>query len=142
MYRDDFRAAQRDYYWTLPRIAAGLIVGGIVLGTATFGLNLLSQPARIVSKTFDADNVLLNYEKFHDVNANYLARLAQVKQFKGLLAAETDAQERQRLRIDMTAQQASCRDLARKYNADAEKLNKGLFRSRDLPETLLAGACE
>ena len=129
-YRRDFREAQREYYWSLPRIMLGLTVASVLLGGVGYAINLASQPARIVSKTLDA------------VNANYASRLSQVKQFKGLFERETDSAERGRLRMEMAAMQQSCRDLANRYNADAAKLNRGLFRSKSLPETIEAGACE
>lgn len=141
-YRNDFRNVQREAYWSLPRIAVFAVVGSLALGAVGFTVNMLSQPARIVAKTFDADNVLHNYEWFHDVNANFLARKSQVDQFKGMLAAETDAQEKIRLRMEMAAMQSSCRDLARKYNANSAKINRGVFRGDSLPENLNAGVCE
>ena len=141
-YRRDFREAQREYYWSLPRVLLGLTVASVLIGGAGYAINLASQPARIVSKTLDADNVIWNYEHFYNANANYTSRLSQVKQFKGLFDRETDSAERGRLRMEMAAMQQSCRDLANRYNADAAKLNRGLFRSKSLPETLEAGACE
>jgi hypothetical protein len=141
-YRDDFRAAQREVYWSFPRIATAVVVGSLMLGTAGFVVNLASQPARIVSKTLDADNVINNYEMFHDMRANFLARKAQVDQFKKLLATETDQGEKIRLRMEMAAMQSSCRDLARKYTANSAKINRGLFRGDSLPESLNSGECE
>lgn len=141
-YRSDFREAQREYYWSAPRIAVGLLFGLVLLGGLGWVVNIASQPARIVSKTFDADNVIHNYEWYHDVNGNFLARLSQIKQFKGLVASEADAQEKGRLRMEMAAMQQSCRELARRYNANSDKVNRGLFRGNSLPEHLNSGDCE
>lgn len=141
-YRKDFREVQSEYYWSLPRVLLGITVASVLLGSVGYAINLASQPARIVAKTFDAGNVIHNYEWFHDVNANYLARKAQVDQFKALYSTETEPAERNRLRMEMAAMQSSCRELARNYNANATKINRGMFRGDTLPETLNAGACE
>jgi hypothetical protein len=141
-YRRDVHEAEGNFYWSLPKIFFATIIGLFVLGSALGIGSLILQPGRIVNKTLDADNVITNYEWFHDANGNYLARVAQVKQFKGLLGAETDAQEKSRLRIDMAAIQQSCRDLSRRYNANSEKMNRGIFRSHDLPDQLNSGECE
>lgn len=126
----------------MPRVMIAVFATLILFGSAGWIFNIASQPARIVSKTLDADNVITNYEWFHDANGNYLARVSQIKQFKGLAAAETDNQERSRLRIEMAAVQQSCRDLSRRYNANAAKMNRGIFRERSLPDQLNSGDCE
>jgi hypothetical protein len=141
-YRKDFREAQSEYYWSMPRVAFGLFIGLIVLGGVGWFANLAMQPGRIVSKTLDADNVISNYEWFHDANGNYLARVSQIKQFKALSTGEADPQERSRLRIEMAAIEQSCRDLSRRYNANAAKMNRGIFRERSLPDQLNSGDCE
>lgn len=141
-YRREFREAQREYYWTLPRIITGLVIAGVLIGSTGWIINITSQPARVVSKTLDADNIITNYEWFHDANGNYLARVAQIKQFKGLALNESDAGERSRLRVEMAAIQQSCRDLSRRYNANSSKMNRGIFRERNLPDQLNSGECE
>jgi len=141
-YRSDFREAQRDYYWTLPKVILGIGATAVAIGGLALILNLGSQPARMAAKTFDADNMLQNYEWYHDVNGNFLARTAQVRQFKGLLATENDPPEHSRLRMEMAAMQQSCRELARRYNANSAKINRGLFRGASLPENLNSGECE
>lgn len=141
-YRREFREVQREYFWSLPRIMVALFVAVILFGGAGWIFNIASQPARIISKTLDADNVIHNYEWFHDANGNYMARVSQIKQFKKLNADESDPQERSRLRIEMAAIQQSCRDLSRRYNANASKMNRGLFRERSLPDQLNTGDCE
>lgn len=54
------------------------VIGGIlvlsVVGGVGFGvLNLSSQPARVVQKTFDADNMIYNYEWFRQQYADIQA---------------------------------------------------------------------
>lgn len=141
-YRKEFREFQREAYWSLPRVAGFLFLASVILGGGFWAISLLSQPGRIISKTFDADNVINNYEWYRDAYGNYQARTAQVRQFKQLFTAETDQQERSRLRIDMAAIQQSCRDLARRYNANADKINRNIFMGTSVPTNLNAGECE
>lgn len=141
-YRKQYREAEREAYWTAPRLILALVVLTLALGSIGWIIGIISQPARILSKTLDADNVIQNYEWFHDANGNFMARSAQVRQFKQLGAQETDAQEKGRLRIEMAAIQQSCRELARRYNANATKVNRSIFRGQSAPEMLNAGECE
>lgn len=141
-YRSEFRELQRESWWTFPRVVLFFFVAIAVLGAGGWVLGVLSQPARVVSKTLDADNIINNYEYFHDASQNFLARTAQVRQFKKLYGDETEANERNRLRIEMAAIQQSCRDLARRYNANADKSNRSIFMGRDVPSSLNAGECE
>jgi len=118
----------------------GLGVGVIssVFSTAT---TVATTPGKLIKRTLEPDNILQSYEWFYDVNAAYTARLKQVQQFTELLRNEQDPAERQRLRIDTTAMQQTCRDLATKYNANSEKMNKSIFKGWSLPATLTMEAC-
>lgn len=120
-------------------LLVGIPVGCSVLGTVN---TVATAPSRVVNKTMQTDNIILNYEKFHDVNANYDARLAQVQETKAVLEAETDQQERFRLRTELSAQRMSCRTLATGYNADSEKINRNVFKGWSLPNTLSKEACD
>lgn len=142
-FRSDWREGERQFYWTMPRILFAIVVVSVLFGAAGWGLNILSQPGRIVSKTLDADNVLNNYEWFHDANGNFKAKVAQVKQQKTFLAdASNTADEKNRERIELGAISQSCRDLANRYNANAAKINRGIFRANSLPDQLDAGECQ
>lgn len=141
-YRRDFREAQREYYWSLPRIIVAFFVIMIAVGGIGWVVHLASQPARIISKTFDADNVIAKYEWFYDAYGNYRAKTSQVRQFKALLAGESDKQEQSRLRMEMAAIQQSCRDLTQRYNANAAKANQSIFMGHDTPSSLSQGDCE
>jgi hypothetical protein len=126
----------------MPRAIGALLATIIVLSVGGWIVGLLWQPARIVSKTLDADNVINNYEWFYDAHGNLMARTAQVRQFKKLTESETDLAERNRLRIEMAAIQQSCRDLARRYNANAEKANRSIFMGHGVPSSFNPGECE
>jgi hypothetical protein len=140
-YRRDVRRVSREVVWTAPRILGVLVLITVLFGSVGLVLNLLSQPGRIVSKTMDADNVIYNYEWFKDAYGNFSAKTAQVKQYKGFLANETDKSEQSRLRMEMAAIEQSCRELAQRYNANGLKVNRTIFRG-EAPSSVDVGACE
>jgi hypothetical protein len=129
-------------------IKIGLSVLAIILVISVTGSWLgvfgkaLSAPARVISKTLDTDNILHNYELFFDLNAGYISRTGQIDSYKTLMAGETDKGEQRKLRIEMVAMQQTCRSLVVKYNANAEKLNRKLFKANSLPEQLQIANCE
>lgn len=117
-----------------------LSIGGSILGTLT---NVaVTQPTRIINKTFDADNVINNYEWYRDAHGNFKAKISQVNQYKKIYEYETNSGEKSRIRIDLAAIQQSCRDLAGRYNANSLKINRSIFRGTNVPETLNMGDCE
>lgn len=121
-------------------------LGGFALPTVlyTWGAfnSVATAPQRVVSRTFETDNILQNYEWFFNTNANYSARAGQISEYKALLANESDASEKQQLRIELSAMRMSCRELATTYNANSEKQNRALFKSRGLPATLSQEECD
>ena len=122
------------------------VVGMIAIGVGIFTVNIITQPMRtasgIMNKTLSADNVITNYEWFHNANGQYLSRVNQIKVSKTNMKDETDKPEQQRIRIDLNAQQQSCRDLATRYNANSEKINVSIFKGWSLPSTLDINTCE
>lgn len=141
-YRKEFREVQSEVYWSIPRVAGILFVAVMILGAGGWAISLLSQPGRVVSKTFDADNIITNYEFFHDANNQAKARVGQIKAHKIIIADNTDASEKTRLRIELAAMQQSCRDLVGKYNANATKVNRSIFMGREAPSSLNPQTCE
>lgn len=125
---------------------AALAVGAlIVVGIAWSIVTVVTAPARtaagIINRTLDADNVLATYERFHDRWKGYQARLSQIRETSGYLTSETNQAEAVRLRVDLTAQRQSCREIASGYNADAAKTNRDIFRGREAPASLDMEAC-
>jgi hypothetical protein len=124
-------------------IGVGLFVGvPLALSTlATFN-SVAPAPGRVVQDTFKTGNILSTYEGFFDTKANYDSRTMQIVEREGLIERETDAAEKRRLQMELSATKQSCRELANQYNADASKNNDSLFRDRDLPVRLDETACE
>jgi hypothetical protein len=140
-YRSDVRQGEKDFYWTLPRMAVALAAAIFVIGGTLSVLSLLSQPSRVLKRTLDADHMINNYEFFRDANNQVIARIGQISSHKKILADNTDIGERTRLRIELAAMQQSCRDLVAKYNANVQKINRNIFRG-DAPASLNISSCE
>lgn len=124
-------------------VAATVIIGlpVAVAAYSTF-TTVVTAPSRVINRTLETDNIIFNYERFFNVNASYKARVAQINEYRPVIAEETDLGEKARLRTELSAMKQSCRELAQGYNADASKLNRALFRDRNLPEQLDEGVCE
>lgn len=142
-YRNDYREFQRESLWTLPRVLGLLfaaIVGFSVLGVVS---GIVTLPGAIITKTLNPDNVIHNYEWFHDTNTAVQARVAQIKQQKTFLSDPTNSDaEKSKLRIELGAQQQSCRELVAKYNANATKTNRSIFMGQTAPTSLDPLDCE
>jgi hypothetical protein len=106
---------------------------------AIAGYNFMRASA---SKVLSPDNIIHNYEWFHDVYQTRQSRINQIIQYKGFYAAEEDPKEKNRLRVDMTAMQTSCRDLTSKYNANSQKVHVSIFKGGSLPDMLNLSECE
>lgn len=119
------------------------VVGIVTVGQIAAGLSsVVTAPSRVVTRTLETDNIISNYEWFHDAFGNYKSRVAQVKAHRQTLAEATDPAEKTRLRIEINAISQACRELANRYNANATKTNKSIFMGREAPESLDSARCE
>ena len=118
-------------------LAVPVALSGFALWSSVF-----TKPVALLNKATDTTKMLANYEWFYEASNNFQSRVAQVKQFKTLVAGETDKGELSRLRVDLSAVQQSCRDLSAKYSAQSGKLHVGYMKSNTLPETLNMKECE
>jgi hypothetical protein len=137
-YRDEFKSAEKQAYWSFPRIIFGLFVIAIGFGV----LNFITLPGQIASRTLNADNIINNYEWFHDTNNAFIARTGQIATHKTIITGASDAQEKSRLTIELAAMQQSCRELVGKYNANATKSNRSIFMGTTTPVNLDMKDCE
>lgn len=124
----------------------GAVVAVLALPVACTYMNaagsVATAPARVVTRTMETSNIIHNYEWFFDVKGRYDSRLAQIASIAPQLEAETDPNERSRLRTEVNAMKAVCRDLANDYNANSQKANRSIFQDARVPERLDAAACE
>jgi hypothetical protein len=110
---------------------------GVTLTVLTFGA------FQYITKVFNADNVIGNYERFFDIKREYDTRTAQIIDMKGLLGQfQHNEPELLRINQELSAVRMSCRLLANTYNADSKKITREHFKSDDLPFTLDREACE
>lgn len=126
-----------------------IILGVLSLPIIGFGLSIVSTattvataPGRVINRTLETDNIINNYEWFHDANAAYKTRVSQIQDFRSILKETSNEQEKSRIRTDVAAIRQSCRDLATRYNANATKSNRSIFMGRETPETLSMEACD
>lgn len=123
-------------------LSAGALVIKLVLAPVNAAHTAVNAANGVVSKTINSNNIITNYEWFFDVNAQFDARRGQIRGHHRLIQTEQDNKERSRLNVELAAIQQSCRDLASRYNANSEKMNRSLFKANSLPETLATTACE
>jgi hypothetical protein len=122
-------------------VGAFLIAAPIGCGIYSTFSSVTTAPSRVINRTLQTTNIIQNYEWFFDTNAQFKTRLQQVRDQEAAMADETDKAERERLRIELNTIRYSCRDLANTYNANSEKQNRALFKSRGLPATLDQEEC-
>ena len=119
------------------------------------GLLLLAcfTPVGVVSETLETQNVIHDYEWFYDSYNNIEAKQLQIISSQETLRDFTisseseevnkfNMEEAQRVRIELAGQQASCRELVAKYNAESQKANVGIFRSGTLPTSISLSVCQ
>lgn len=126
------------------------VLGAVVLSVFSFVTGNLggaissvaTAPSRVIQRTLETDNIISNYEWYHDAYATYLSRINQIAAHRKLIETAGSDGERQRLRIDLAGMQQSCRTLATQYNANATKTNKSIFMGREAPPYLNMSDCE
>jgi len=132
-------------FWKIVGLGIAILIGVAILGFVGSSLMTLTSvataPGRVISKTMETDSVIASYEFFKDAHNQVKARVAQIAGHKKILADTTDAAEKSRLRIELSAIQQGCRDLVGKYNANAEKMNKSIFQGES-PSYLEPAICE
>lgn len=77
----------------------GLVALLLALNFAGTVSSVATAPGRVIQRTMETNNIITNYEWFHQTHAAYTGRVSQIRVHKSLLASETDQIERNRLRI-------------------------------------------
>lgn len=131
------------------KVAVSILVGVVVFMTAMTFFNTANKVAnsadKVVDKTLQADNVITNYERFFDLQANFSARVMQIAEHKSLIddaVVMKNTDDANLLRVELAGMKQSCREIASQYNADASKINKNIFKSKNLPNVLNMESCE
>lgn len=139
-YEKDFtdRPVRSSLGWG---IAAIFVIGVLVLaGSFFFGaITLVSQPGRIVQKTFDADNVIYNYEWFRQQYADIGGMATKLKNAEDArtsfeLSAGpradwklSDRQQWDQLNRIVLGLQNQRVTMVAEYNGQASKANRSIF---------------
>ena len=125
-----------------------LFLIGIFIGAISFVIGIFSQPARIISKTLDADNVLYNYEWFKTQYEDVLAidikiknASSSIKLFKEDAGARSswtfeDKNESSRLRTILLGLENQREDMVAVYNARSKMANRSMFKTNELPHSI------
>lgn len=127
-------------YSLLAVVGLGIVgVAGSYMMTAS---SIVTAPGRVITRTMETNNIINNYEWFHDAHAQWRSRVAQIADLKRQVDSTTDDRaEKNRLNVDLGATRQSCRDLATRYNANAIKSNRSIFMGKEAPESLSMEAC-
>lgn len=129
------------FLWVIGGFGA-LFAIGLAFNVLNTASSVATAPGRVVQQTMQTDNIINNYEWFHQAHANYQSRLRQIVSHRQFYNAETNPAEKSRLRMEMSAMQQSCRELATTYNARATMTNRSIFMGREAPTELNSAACE
>lgn len=149
-YRRDVNEGLTAGRWTFWKFFFVFLPIVIVLAGLGYAVRLASQPARIIEKTFDADNVIHNYEWFKQRYQSILAidqkitdAKKTVEQFKKEAGVREnwhreDREEHSRLSAIAQGLEQQRADLAAEYNARSKMANRSIFKAGDneLPETI------
>lgn len=118
-----------------------LVVLGLsaVGGAGYWALSLLSQPAKVLTRTFDADNMIYTYEYFRDKYAaieGMQPQIATVQAERDALAStygepSTWSSDTQALHAKLSAQLSGLTNtrirMIQEYNGNASKANRSIF---------------
>lgn len=131
----------------------GFIGAALAVWLVIVAIGWLTQPVRTASevreKVGSADNVLYQYEHFHDLCAAVVATDKKISAKQAEIEAYDKrhpdgdkgdqfqaAPKRDRLDTELAGLQQFRADQVAKYNADSAKANRQLFKDRSLPERL------
>lgn len=139
----------RPWRWLLTTVGLCLLVALIVWGVAW-----ITQPLRTANgvreRVGNPDNVLYQYEHYHDMCATVVATDSKISAKQAEIAAydkrhpDGDDKSEQfqaapksyRLETELAGLQQFRADTVAQYNADSAKANRALFKDRSLPERL------
>ena len=131
--------------------AIGLVgfIGKVVL----FPVHVLSKTAEtgygIIDKTLNADNAIFNYEQFHDLYQGAKQQAINISNSKNQInnLKETYGEDASKypkdVRNDLSFQQQNLegyliqyQKIVSEFNSNSKKLNRELFKAKDLPYQL------
>lgn len=147
-YRDEFRHAQREVFWSAPKIVFTMLVLAFLIMGAMFACNVLSLPIWFASRSVDVikeqvdpAELLRKYELFKDEAAQLDAKQAsirikrqQIADMKGLPMDRTNREQLMIWQQELGGMQYSYNSLAADYNAQMAKVNYRFCNVGQLPQ--------
>lgn len=148
-YRDEFSRAEKDAYWSLPKVLLfGILFFG-ALGALGFVFSMFSEAGTVAQKEFGATALLKKYEWFKDASAQLDQKLATGKVYESRFAsissgypngtsrsawAREDREQFSTWQSELAGIKASYNDLAAQYNAEMVKFNWRFASAGELPQ--------
>lgn len=142
--QDPKRKIRNIFLWTIGM----LLLGSGIFWTVSLVTTPLNTAKNVIQKTLKADNVIQNYEWFKQQYQDYNAinqkisdadsSISRFKRDAGDRSKWTfeDKNEYSRLNSIYDGLKYQRADIAGKYNARSQMLNRELFKTSDLPPTL------
>lgn len=138
------------WYFGLLGILILLMIVGTIFRFLVFPLFVVQKvqdsAEKVVSKTLDSDNVLFNYENFKDLYNGAKQQVANIKKakksmddLKSLYGEDAknwtkDVRQQQAfLQENVDGYSMQYQNIASRYNSDSKKLNRNLFKDKELP---------
>lgn len=141
-YEDDLYSRPRRTALNWGTSAIIVILGlAIVGGVGSWAINLASQPGRVVQQTFDANNMIANYEWFRQQYQDVIAIDGKIAVQVEAQQAATSEAERTRIASIIAGLRTKRAQMVADYNARASMANRSIFQNPPLggvriPETL------
>ena len=149
-YRQEVNEGLMAGKWTFWKVFFAALPIVVVLSIGGYVVSLAIQPARIIERTLDADNVLYNYEWFKQrfqsiqaIDKKIIDAEQAVETFKEEAGPRDgwhreDREESSRLSAITLGLKQQRADLAAEYNARSKMANRSIFKAGDieLPETI------
>jgi hypothetical protein len=122
-------------FWIIVIIAGLSMIGGVI----SIGGNLLSQPGRVIQQTFDANNMIYNYEwfrqQYQDVDAMKIKISNSEAQLQSWLANAPerstwkiqDSQTYSQLNSIVLGQKNQLAQMIANYNSRSSMANRSIF---------------
>ncbi|QIG73995.1 hypothetical protein PP935_gp220 [Rhizobium phage RHph_N34] len=119
-----------------------------LLGGGLMITKIFLAPVAVVSKTFDSDNIIYNYEwfkrQYNDIiafNQKIDIAQSQISRFEESAGPRTnwtfeDKQEANRLNSVVLGLRNQRETMIAEYNAKSSMVNRSIFKTGDLPETI------
>lgn len=110
-------------------IAMYILAAVFVIGVAGSLYKIVFAPMLVAEKVMDPNNILFNYEYYFDQNEAFEAANRKIAR------AQEDTTTRGQFELKALLNNRD--DIVADYNANSQKLNRNLFKSSNLPHTLV-----